>query len=130
MLIRPFDPEVDKNDVMSWWEKQGWDANTVNLISPNGFIAEVDNKKVVATWVLKTDTPIYLIEWTVGNPEVDWKTRNLCIEAVTDYACSWAKENGAFAAMIMTKNKRYINKLENNKFKIDDKDMIHLTRIL
>lgn len=130
LSIREFNIDTDREDVMCWWKSQGWDSSTIGLVSPNGFVAEVDDKKVVATWVLKTDTPIYLIEWTVGNPDVSWETRDICIKALTEHACSWAKENGASATMVMTKNKRYIDKLKDNGFMLSDDGMTHLVRSL
>ena len=128
--IRKFNKAQDGADVKKWWSKQGWDENTIHVISDTGYIVEENNVKIAATWLIKTNTPIYMIEWTVGNPEVNWELRKEALDSLTDYACSQAKEFGAQAVMIMTKSDRYLEKLKNNKFIESDANMTHVIRSL
>ena len=127
--IREFSLIQDGNDVSEWWNSQGWDKNTIHIISNTGYIAE-DGEKLAATWLIKTNTPIYLIEWTVGNPKVDWQKRKKALEELTNYACEQAKKDGAKAVMVMTKSNRYIDKLKNMNFIESDDNMTHFIRSL
>lgn len=127
--IREFSLEKDAEDVVEWWKKQGWDENTIHVVSDAGFIAE-DGEKLAAAWVIKTNTPIYMIEWTVGNPNADWEKRKDALEQLTNHACDWAKQDGAKAVMVMTKSDRYIEKLKNTGFIESDNELTHLIRSL
>lgn len=130
LSVREFELDKDSSDVKNWWNSQGWDESSIHIISSSGFIVENDQHKIAATWVIKTNSPIYMIEWTVGNPEVNWEIRKDALEQLTEYACNWAKVDGAKAIMIMTKNNRYIEKLKNIKFIESDNNMTHLVRSL
>lgn len=126
--IRPFNYNDDMSDVCDWWDSQGWDKNTLNVISDTGFVIEDNKHKYAASWLIKTNSPIYLIEWTVGNPNTEWKYRAVALNVLNEYLCDLAKKDGASAVMIMTKNKRYIDKLLNSNFVESDQEMIHLVR--
>lgn len=128
--IRKFDLIKDGESVRNWWKTQEWASDTVHVISDSGFMVEDGLNKIAATWIIKTNSPIYLMEWTVGNPEISWEKRKNALEQLTEYACNWAKQDGAKAVLVMTKNNRYIDKLKNTNFVESDKDMTHLIRSL
>lgn len=131
MIVRKFDTDKDYNDVASWWKKQEWPALPANILSTAGFIVEQDNEKFAATWVFATNCPIYIMEWTVGNPDSSWENRSAALEMVTDAACTWAKNDGAKQIFTMTKSKRFIEKLiECNGFTETESGMTHLVRSL
>lgn len=130
MNIRSFDAKLDYVDVYSWWKKQEWPVLPLEMLPPNGFIVENTTNKIAATWIFKLECPIYLIEWTVGNPELNWEDRSKGIELILNEACNWAKVNGATHILTMTKNERFMNKLENFGFKKTDLGMTHLVRVL
>lgn len=128
--IIPFDKNKDSLELCSWWNSQGWDENTIHVVSDTGFVFVENDKNIAATWIIKTNSPIFLMEWTVGNPDVSWELRKKAIDKLTDFACKWSKEKGAAGLLVMTKNNRYIEKLKNNKFEESDKNMTHLIRSL
>lgn len=130
MNIRQFDNETDYQDVSFWWKKQEWPALPRQLLTTSGFIAEKDNTKLAATWIFKTNCPIYIMEWTVGNPDANWEDRQEAIKQVTDAACQWAKQQGATQVFTMTKSERFIQKLESAGFQKTEAGMTHLVRIL
>lgn len=129
MNIRAFE-DNDYEEVMLWWKAQDWEPLPLAMLSKTGFIAEEDGVKIAATWIFPTNCPIYIMEWTVGNPECDWELRSKALDDVTNEACKWAKEDGAKAIFTMTKSKRFIEKLENNNFAVTDNGMTHLMRSL
>ncbi len=129
MKVRSF-KEEDYNDVSSWWAEQGWPVLPLEILSPTGYVAEEDGNLIAATWVFPTNCPIYIMEWTVGNPKVEWDKRNEGLKLVTDEACRWAKEDGAVQVFTMTKHERFINKLEEFGFDKTDSGMTHLMRRL
>lgn len=128
MNIRKFDIEKDYEDVATWWESQGWPVIPPNMLSPSGFITEKDGIKLAATWIFTTNCPIYIMEWTIGNPEASWENRSEGIELVTNEACKWAKEDGAAQVFTMTKNDRFLDKLQSYGFQKTEDGMTHLIR--
>lgn len=130
MIVRQFDNEKDYQDVSAWWLKQEWPVLPAAILSKAGFIVEDQNEKLAATWVFATNCPIYIMEWTVGNPDIEWNKRSNGIKVVTDAACEWAKNDGASQIFTMTKSKRFIEKLEEVGFKETESGMTHLVRSL
>jgi len=130
MLVRKFDHH-DYADVATWWVKQKWDVIPQDLLGVNGYIVEKDNQKLAATWIYRLqDSPWALMEWTVGNPDVNWDDRAQAIKMVTDEACKWAKNDGAKLVFTMTKSERFIEKLQEQGFTKSDSEMTHLIRSL
>lgn len=129
MIIRNINFETDYEVLAAWWTKQGWPTLPKQMLGDHGFVAE-ENELLAATWILPTGTSIYLMEWTIGNPEVEWSKRSEAIKQVTDTACQWAKQDGASQVITMTKNKRFIEKLQESGFIQTDSEMIHLVRSL
>jgi len=130
MNIRQFDAAKDYEDVCKWWTSQDWPALPLSMLSDTGFIAENDKGKIAATWLIKNNCSIYLVEWTVGNPDCDWETRAEGLHLVNEKACEAAKEDGASFVLTMTKNKRLIEKLKESNFGLSDENMTHLMRRL
>lgn len=96
---------------------------------PNiGFIVEEDGIELIAGFIVITNSPIFLIEWIVGNPEVEWEVRKEALHLLVDTASNWSKKHGASFVMHMTNNERLIEKLENMDFNITDKNNTHLIR--
>lgn len=127
MKVRAFESK-DYQDVCSWWKKQEWPALPESILSTSGFIIENNGQKLAATWIFRTNCPIYIMEWTVGNPDANWNDRSSAIKIVTDAACEWAKSDGASQVFTMTKNDRYMEKLEEIGFKKTESGMTHLIR--
>lgn len=130
MKSRSFNVEQDYDTVAAWWTKQGWPALPKTILQCKGFIVEKDNTALAATWIFATGCPVYIMEWTVGNPDVSWEVRDPAIKMVTDSACDWAKKDGASQVFTMTKHDRLIGKLEEYGFMKTDSGMTHLVRSL
>jgi hypothetical protein len=131
MQVRKFDINIDYEDVKSWWIKQGWDVIPKHLLGITGFIAYDENVKYAACWLYRDKgCPISILEWTVGNPEVDYKLRHEALNEVMEECFKVAKEDGAELILTMTKNKRLIEKLKESQFVETDNDMTHLIRRL
>ena len=130
MQVRQFDSLKDYSDVSTWWKKQDWPVLPLSMLTTSGFIVENDENKLAATWVFKTNCPVYIMEWTVGNPDVKWEDRQEAIKMLTSSASEWAKKNGASYIMTMTKSERFMDKLQEYGFTKMDTDMTHLIRSL
>ena len=130
MQVRDFNTEQDYTDVSNWWTKQGWPVLPQNILTTSGFVVEHNGQKLAATWIFKTNCPIYIMEWTVGNPDVNWEDRSEAITVVTNAGCEWAKKDGAAQVFTMTKSNRFIHKLEESGFTKTDSGMTHLVRSL
>lgn len=130
MIVRKFNKEKDYKEVMSWWKKQGWSPLPKDALSDSGFIVEKDGVKLASNWIFPTNCPIYIMEWTVGNPDVDWELRKDALDMIIEASCNWAKLDGAKSIFTMTKHDRFIDKLKDNKFIKTDDGMTHLVRSL
>lgn len=130
MEVRKFDVTKDYDNVSQWWSKQGWPVLPAGILSSAGFIICDGEEKLAATWMFATNCPIYIMEWTVGNPNVEWEKRSQAIKMVTDAACEWAKQDGAAQVFTMTKSERFIDKLQEFGFIKTDSGMTHLVRSL
>lgn len=130
MEIRLFDLEKDYDEVSSWWTKQKWPVIPSEFLSPTGFIAIDGDDKVAVTWVYRTDSPIYIMEWLVGNPDVSHEKRKQGIEGVINTSSIYAKESGASQLFTMIRNDRLSEKLKDLDFKETDKEMTHFIRSL
>lgn len=129
LKVRKFSKE-DHKDIVNWWNEQDFPALPIELLSPNGFIVEDEEEKIAATWVYRTDSPIYIMEWTVGNPSLDFKKRGAGLDLLIDNASTWAKEDGALLLFTMAEHKRLISRLENKNFTKTDENMTHFMRRL
>lgn len=130
MRVRDFDVEKDYEVVSGWWTKQGWPALPKAILQCKGFMVEEDGVNLAATWIFRTGCPVYIMEWTVGNPEVKWEKRSEALQLVTDDACKWAKQDGAAQVFTMTKHEKLIKKFQDNGFSVTDSGMTHLVRSL
>lgn len=130
MDIRNFDVEKDYPVVANWWTKQGWPPIPKSILQCQGFMVEEDGVSLAATWIFRTGCPVYIMEWTVGNPEVKWEKRSEALQQVTEGACKWAKQDGAAQVFTMTKHDKFIKKLQDNMFTLTDSGMTHLVRNL
>jgi hypothetical protein len=122
--------DSDYDIVKSWWKHYDWPAVSLDVLPKTGFIIDNDEIPVAASWVIATNSPIYLLEWTVGNPDIDWELRSEGLQKLIEYCCHFCKNNGANFVFTMTKNKRLLEKLKNCNFKTTDEDMTHLLRSL
>lgn len=130
MEVRFFDKAKDYPDVKLWWEKQEWFPVETHLLSSTGFIAETEKTKLAATWIYVTNSSIYIMEWTVGNPDVEWEQRAEAIDLVVETASRWSKTNGAAIVFTMAGHDRLINKLKKQDFIETDTNMTHFVRRL
>lgn len=130
MIVRAFDFNKDYEDVSSWWKQQDWPVLPHSALGNLGFIAEKEDIKVAATWVLITNTSTFLMEWTIGNPNLNFEDRAYGIKLVTEAACECAKNSGANQIITITNSKRFINKLQEYGFSKMDTNMTSLIRRL
>jgi len=128
MLSRKIELEKDYKEIANWWTKQDWPVMPTSMLCDDGFIVEDDENKLAACWVFSTNCPIYIMEWTVGNPDVDWETRQKALDMLIATCVEWSKDNGAEFLFTMTKRGRFLDKLKDNEFKETDEDMVHLMR--
>lgn len=131
MIVREFNIKEDYVDVHKWFKANNWQPMAPEMYGIQGYIAVDGDTKIAASWVYRDKKcPISIMEWTVGNPDISWEKRQKGINAVIDKCLNWAKEDGAQYIFTMTKNKRFLEKLKENKFMESDSGMTHLIRRL
>lgn len=131
MHIQEFNIKRDYPFIVSWGEKQDWPIMPPKYYGHKGYIA-YDNDTPIATAFVYRDKgcPFCILEWVIGNPDVDWEVRKEGLDLVIDTASQWAKNDGAEIVLTMTKNKRLIEKYIDNKFIQTDEGVTHLIRRL
>jgi len=130
MTVRLFDYDKDYEDIKSWWKEQEFPVIPKDYLSTTGFISEDKENKYAVTWVFTTNSPIYIMEWTVGNPNVDYKKRKEGLHQIIEASSVFAKECGAKFLLTMTNNNRFYNKLTEFNFDEQDRNVIHMMRSL
>lgn len=131
MNIRDFDVEKDYNTIIEWGQKQGWPMMPPSYYGIKGYITEQDGIPVAAAFVYRDHgCPICILEWVIGNPDIEWEVRRDGINKVIDSCFEWAKNDGAEVVLTMTKNKRLIEKYKEKEFVETDSEMTHLIRRL
>jgi hypothetical protein len=129
MNIRIFKKE-DYDTISKWWDQyEDWEPAPLNmLLYGTGFVAEDKKDLLAAVWCFDTKTPLHIMEWTVGNPNIEWKKRAEAVDKVIDAGIKECKESGASVILTMTKHPRLIERLNNKEFQVTDKNMTHLIR--
>jgi len=131
LTIREFNIESDYDTIVEWGTKQGWPMMSSKYYGLKGFMATESNTPVAVGFVYRDEgCPFCILEWVIGNPDVDWELRKKGIDNIMEACFSWAKEDGAEVVLTMTKNKRLIEKYKENKFVETDNEMTHLIRRL
>jgi len=129
--IRSFDKDKDYNDVSSWWTKQNWPVIPIEFLGPNGFMIENEQNKIATMWVLQFGgTPMYSIEWIIGNPDIEWQDRSEGIKQLTNYLCDWTKKQDGKIMLCMTQHKRIADNFLKIGFTTDDTHIYPLIRSL
>ena len=86
MIARKVNLDKDYDQIASWWKAHDWPVLPKEVLSNSGFVSETkDGIKVAATWIFPTNCPIYIMEWTVGNPDLNHELRNAGLKEVTSY---------------------------------------------
>jgi hypothetical protein len=120
----------DYKIVSEWWRSQDWPTVPSNLLSNHGFIIRDESIPIVAGWVYETGTPMFLLEWIVGNPDIDWEKRQEGILTLVDFCSEYSKQLGAQMLFTMIKNERLMDKIESKGFMKTDENMSHFIRSL
>jgi hypothetical protein len=131
MQVRPFNVETEYKHIQSWGEKQGWPMMPSKYYGLKGFISYDENTPVAVGFVYRDKgCPFCILEWVIGNPDVNWEIRKAGLDDVMESCFTWAKEDGAEVVLTMTKNKRLIEKYKEKSFVQTDDEMVHLVRRL
>lgn len=131
MKIVKFNKDKHYDEVTNWWKEHSFPTIPSHLLSDTGFIVADDNDvNQVAIWVYKTNSPIYIFEWLIGNPAVDKNIRNQGIDFLLDFCLRWSKDNGAESMIAMVKEKHVVDRFKKHQFNSIKNDMITLVRSL
>lgn len=131
MQVREFDVNTDYSHIIKWGEKQDWPIMPARFYGHKGFIVHNESLAIAVAFVYRDKgCPFCILEWVIGNPEVDWKLRKEGLDIVIDTCSNWAKEDGAEIVLTMTNNKRLIEKYKENDFIQTDEGITHLIRRL
>jgi hypothetical protein len=127
MIIRQY-TEEHYPILKEWWEKQDWQAMPEHMLPTTGLIAYDGDTPIAASFLYDTDSSYGLIEWFVGNPDVDHEVRAEGIDKVLNGLMVFAKLKGKKQIITYTNHKRLIEKFKSNDFIETDQNMVGLVR--
>jgi hypothetical protein len=130
MLVRKFDPETDYPHAVGCWKTQGWPAIPLDLLPKTGVVVESDGVNLAYGWLYLTDSKMTIMEFIVGNPNVDWKLRDEAIHLVINKLIVEAKERGGRSIFSSVNHKRLMDRYKSHGFIQTDVNMTNFIRNL
>ena len=130
MHIELFDIEKHYGVVSEWWKKQDWEVLPIHALPTVGMIAYDKEIPVASGFLYNTDSTFALIEFIVGNPDLDHKVRGEGLDIVINSLMDSAKLMDKKVILSYTSHKRLIDRYENHGFFKGDRDMIGMTKVL
>lgn len=116
--------------LVDWWKKQDWQALPADMLSPTGFISYDEETPIAAGFLYNTDSNWAVIEWVVGNPDVDHEKRSEGLDLVLNGLLITAEGLGKKYIQTIVEHKRLIERYKNFKFMETDKNMTVMIRSL
>lgn len=126
MNIREVNLDNDYAELANWWTEYGWSPIPASLLPASGLIVP----GLAAGFVYLSNSSLAWIEWVVGNPAAPSADRDAALEILIPALMEQAKAAGAEMAVLATKHKKLIGRLESHGFQASDTDMTHLVRRL
>lgn len=123
--VKEFKAEADHQEILSWWKAQDWPGLPAAML-PFGFVSWEDGVRTAAAFVIGTDGALHVMEWIVGNPQVNYEARGRGVEAVVKACLAHCKEQGALVVITTTKHQRLIDRYKEMGFQETDSGMTHL----
>ena len=129
--LKMFDPDTDYEMAKAWWEGHGWPAVPLVLLPKLGVIAKTDKDGLAAGWLyMDNSSGVSILEWLVTNPEIKGTGTVRGLKFVCDFLTQQAKAFG-YTIMLTTCRQEGLARFhERNGFKITDRDMIHLVKLM
>lgn len=125
LAARPYS-DKDYPTVLKWLTAQEWPPLPVEVLPKTGFIVD----DYCAGFLYKTDSAIAWLEWVVANPDTDYNKRGEALDNLINSLVTEAKDQGFKIVLTSCQHNRLINRYDNHGFKITDKNMTNLMRVL
>lgn len=131
MKIRKFESSLDYKEVESWWWKYKFPALPEEHLPQDGLIVELDGIKLAAGWMYIPATgKMAMLEWIVGNPEVEKEARSEALTLLINTSLKYLKRLGFKHVFTSTSNKSLIKKYGTCGFHITDENSTNLLAVL
>lgn len=130
MQLELFNDEKHYKIISEWWKKQNWPILPLDALSSTGFIAHKDNTPIAAGFIYDTDSSFAIIEWVVGNPDVDHELRAEGLDSVLEGLVLIAKSRNKRFIHTIVEHKRLIERYKKFEFQTTDTDMTVMIRSL
>ena len=125
MKIRHF-TDSDYEMVCSWWSGHDWPSIPLTFLPTTGIIVD----DCAAGFIYSTDSKICWLEFIVVDPKSDKTYRREALNTLMNEAAKIAKEMGHSAIFTSASHEGLIERYKNNGFKVTDKNMTNLMRII
>lgn len=126
-MIRPI-TESDYLAICEWWKHHKWQVVPAQALPPNGYIALIGEKRIVAGFLYRTDSNLGWLEWIVSNPDSTFEERTTAINELLETIFQRAKELKIQAIFTSCKNESLIKRLIEKGFQTTDQGMTSLIK--
>jgi hypothetical protein len=106
-----------------WWKAHGWEPVAASFLPKRGVVVYNNDTPITAGFLFQTDSPMWLMEWVVGNPNVDKDLRAEGLDVLISSIITYSKLLGSEMIYTMTSHKRLQDRYISNGFIETDKNM-------
>lgn len=103
MEIQPFKTE-HYSELSSFWSQYGWVAPKEEVLPKKGFVAIYNGKIVAASFVYLSCSGMALLDWVIGNKQVESSVRGKAVYNVISACKDYAKEQDKCVLYTVTAN--------------------------
>lgn len=125
MMLHRFNFDAHYETVKVWLDHYKWPGFEPGILPQFGLIVSDGDDYICCGFLYKTDSCISLLEWVVGNPNIDYEKRALGINTMVKALLREAKDQGFGAVLSFIQNKRLIEKYKETGFIVTDENMTH-----
>lgn len=131
MKIVTFVPAIHYEHLLKWWKHYDFVQVGLDHLSQNGLVVLSEtNEPVCAGFVYRTDSAFYLLEFVVGNPEVEAKIRSAGLDLLISAAIILARALGGKTLFSAFGHKGLVEKTKLQGFSVLGTDVTNLIKEL
>jgi hypothetical protein len=130
MRLEKFNADKHYSIILDWWKKHDWQPVPPEALSTTGFMAYKDEIPLATGFLYDTDSAFSILEWIVGNPDIDHELRGEGLDTVIKGLLLVSDARGKKYVHTIVEHKRLIERYEKFQFQKTDTNMTVMIRSL
>lgn len=126
LVRRRFNFEQDYDMLALWWKNQNLTPPPPDALSQTGVIVSINGEDSAMSFLYKTDSSFCVLAFTVCNPDIRGKERDMSLDYLIDSAIEWCNKSGFKSIMCNSEHPKFIKRLVGKGFKIPVDNVKHL----